>query len=324
MLSRFFSSTEDEAHSLIRRIVTGPLVLIGTLFVGGWVLSELGVGIFAQKILESHTLLIFAFIWAFWIVISLIKKYQQDKLTKQGKLELARMVQPITTLFRWVVVLFGLLFWLNNIGVNITTVLAGLGIGGLAVALALQKPIEDMMGTFSIFSQRTIRIGDFCGYGTITGVVEDIGLRATRLRTLTNTVVSIPNSRVAYAEIENFTAREKFRYWPKLRLRYDTTATQLRAITGSILEMLNQHDRVHDDSPWVRFTSFGDDAKIVTVSCFVKTTDYQAYLEVAEDINYRIEQIVQDAGAVFALPGQSIYLDDQGAGDPPVKKISPD
>lgn len=142
-------------------------------------------------------------------------------------------------------------------------------------------------------------------------MVEDIGLRATRLRTLSNTVVSIPNSLVAYAEIENFTSREKYRYWPTLRLRYDTTATQLRAVTGGILEMLEQHDRTHSDSPFVRFTSFGDDAMLVKASCFVKTTDYQEFLEVAEDLNYRIEQILQDAGASFALPGKTVYLDER-------------
>ena len=129
------------------------------------------------------------------------------------------VLRPMTGLVKLVVLVFGVLFWLNNLGVNITTLLAGLGVGGLAVALALQKPIEDMMGALTIFTQAPMRVGDFVRYGNVTGVVEDIGLRTTRLRTLNNTLVSIPNARIAHTEVENLTYREKIRYQPTLRLR---------------------------------------------------------------------------------------------------------
>ena len=218
-------------------------------------------------------------------------------------------MQPMSTLLKVLVLLFGLLFWLSNLGVNITTVIAGLGVGGLAVALALQKPIEDMMGALSIFSQAPFRVGDLCKYKGVLGTVEDIGLRTTRIRTLTNTVVSIPNAQIAYLEVENLSYRTKIRYWPTLRLRYDTKPEQLKAISEGILEMLSADERVYDDPVRVRFTDFDRDAVLLKVHAFMKTTDFAESLQIGEELNYGIMQIVEDAGARFALPGASIQIE---------------
>jgi len=215
----------------------------------------------------------------------------------------------LTTLAKIFIFIFGLLLWLNNIGVNITTVLAGLGVGGLAVALALQKPIEDMMGALTIFSQASMRVGDFCRYGTELGVVEDIGLRTTRLRTLTNTVVSIPNARIASMEVENISYRTKIRYWPTLRLRYDTTPEQLRSITNEIKQALEQNEHVYDEPLRVRFTDFDSDALLIKVHSFINTTDFTEFLGIAEDINIQIMEIVKSAGTSFALPGRAIFME---------------
>ena len=153
LLARIFSSPEKETYPLIRNIFTGPAVFIGILVTTGMVIERLGAGAHAQQVMRAGTLTTLAVIWALWSVINLVKSYQQEKLYKLGRPGAAKLMQPLTTLVKILVFIFGLLFWLNNIGVNITTVLAGLGVGGLAVALALQKPIEDMMGALTIFSQ---------------------------------------------------------------------------------------------------------------------------------------------------------------------------
>ena len=309
LLSRLFSSPRREIYPLVKKVLTGPLVLIAILLTGEAVFSNLGVGAYAEQIMEAQTVNIIAVIWAIWAIINLFKKYQQNKLIAMERPGAAKLMQPMTTLIKILVTIFGLLFWLNNIGVNITTVLAGLGVGGLAVALALQKPIEDMMGALSIFSQAPIRVGDLCKVGTVLGHVEDIGLRTTRVRTLTNTVVSIPNSLLAAGDIENLSYRTKIRYWPTLRLRYDTTAEQIREVSKNILNMLMDHDRVYDEPRRVRFTDFDDDAILIKLHSFLKTTDFAESLEIAEDLNLRVMEIVQAAGARFALPGKSIYLE---------------
>ena len=309
LLSRLFSSPGRDIYPLVKKVFTGPMVLIAILITTELVISELGIGAAAQALAEAQTINTLAAIWASWAIIDLFKKYKQNKLIVLERPGAAKLLQPMTTLIKIVVTIFGLLFWLNNIGVNITTVLAGLGVGGLAVALALQKPIEDMMGALSIFSQAPIRVGDLCQYGTVMGNVEDIGLRTTRVRTLTNTVVSIPNSLLSADKIENLSYRTKIRYWPTLRLRYDTTAEQIREASKNILAMLQEHDRVYDEPLRVRFTDFDDDAILIKVHSFLRTTDFPESLEIAEDLNFRVMEIVQASGARFALPGKSIYLE---------------
>jgi len=309
LLARLFSSPESEIYPLIRNIFTGPAVLIGILVTVGIVVEKLGAGAQAQQVMKAKTLSVLAIVWALWSVSNLVRTYQQEKLNRAGRPGAAKLMQPLTTLIKILIFIFGLLFWLNNIGINITTVLAGLGVGGLAVALALQKPIEDMMGALTIFSQASMRVGDFCRYGSEMGVVEDIGLRTTRFRTLTNTVVSIPNARIASVEVENLSFRTKIRYWPTLRLGYKTTPEQIRTILSGIKLALEQNENIHEEPLRVRFTDFDNDAILVKIHSFVKTTDFDEFLGIAEDINFQIMEIVKAAGASFALPGRAIFME---------------
>jgi len=308
-LSRVVSSPDKPTYPLWRRALTGPTVLIAILILLGFVVEGLGAGAYAQMIMDANTLGVAAVVWAIWVFISLFKTHKQSKLIEAGRPGAAKLMQPMSTLLKVLVLLFGLLFWLSNLGVNITTVIAGLGVGGLAVALALQKPIEDMMGALSIFSQAPFRVGDLVKYKNVLGAVEDIGLRTTRIRTLTNTVVSIPNAQIAYLEVENLSYRTKIRYWPTLRLRYDTRPEQLKAISEGILGMLKEHEQVHDEPMRVRFTDFDKDAVLLKVHAFMKTTDFAESLQIGEELNYRVMQIVDETGARFALPGASIQIE---------------
>ena len=314
LLSRLFSSPQSPTYALWRKVLTGPLVAVAILLVGEYVLARLGISAKAESIMEAQTVNTVVLIWALWAIINLVKKHQQEKLTRLGRPGAARLMQPMTTFAKLLIMLLGSLFWLSNMGVNISTVLAGLGVGGLALALALQKPLEDMMGAFTLFTQAPIRVGDLCRYGSIMGYVEDIGLRSTLIRTLTNTLVHIPNARIAIMEIENLSARTKIRYWPTLRLRYDTTPEQLRTVLNNIVEMLEQHERVHDEPVRVRFADFDEDAILIKVHAFMKTTDFPESLEIGEDLNFRVMEIVHSAGAKFALPGKSIYLEGESTG----------
>lgn len=309
VLSRIISSPSSAAYPLWRRALTGPVLLIAILVLLGFVVEGLGAGAYAQMVMDTRTVLVAAVVWTIWVFISLFKTQKSEKLMAAGRPGAAKLMQPMSTLLKVVVLLFGLLFWLNNLGVNITTVLAGLGVGGLAMALALQKPIEDMMGALSIFSQAPFRVGDLVKYKTVIGIVEDIGLRTTRVRTLTNTVVSIPNAQIAYLEVENLSYRTKIRYWPTLRLRYDTKPQQLQEISRRILDALKEHEQVYDEPLRVRFTDFDRDAVLLKVHAFMETTDFAESLQIAEELNYRVMQIVEDAGARFALPGATIQIE---------------
>ena len=309
LISRLVSSPDRPSYLLVRKAFKGPFVLIGIIVVLGITIDKLGAGAYAQMWMNAKTLSIVAVIWALWVLISLFRSRQQARLIAVGRPGAAKLMQPISTLFKILVLMFGLLFWLNNLGVNITTVLAGLGVGGLAVALALQKPIEDMMGALSIFSQAPFRVGDMCRYGEVLGVVEDIGLRTTRIRTLTDTVVSIPNAQMAYNEVENLSYREKIRYWPTLRLRYDTRPEQLTGIRDAIHQLLANHEQVHDDPVRVRITDFDRDAILIKIHCFLKTSDFSESLEIGEELNLRIMEIIERNEARFALPSATLHLE---------------
>lgn len=309
LLTRLLSSPGKPTYPLWRKVMTGPMVAVAILTLTSFAIGRLGIGAKAQEIMEAKTLITLVIIWALWSIMSLFKKHQQEKMTKLGRPGAAKLMQPMTTFAKMLVLMLGMLFWLSNMGVNISTVLAGLGVGGLALALALQKPLEDMMGALTLFTQAPIRVGDLCRYGTIMGVVEDIGLRSTLIRTLTNTLVHVPNARIAHIEIENFSSRTKIRYWPTLRLRYDTTPKQLRTVLSNIVEMLEQHERVYDDPIRARFAEFDEDAILIKVHSFMKTTVFAESLEIGEDLNFRIMEIVQNAGARFALPAKSIYME---------------
>jgi MscS family membrane protein len=308
-LSRLFSSPSRDTYPLVRKFFRGPFVLIGFLIVVEQLLRELGVGAYAREIMEAKTLVTIVLVWVVWSLTNLYRTHKQHKLEASGRPGAAKLLRPMTGLIKIVVLIFGALFWLNNIGINITTLLAGLGVGGLAVALALQKPIEDMMGALTIFTQAPMRVGDLVRYGNVTGVVEDIGLRTTRVRTLNNTVVSIPNARIAHTEVENLTYREKIRYQPTLRLRYDTSREQLQTIRDGIWELLETEDRVYGEPIRVRFTDFDEDAILMKVHCFMKTTDFTESLEIGEALNYRIMDIVESAGAAFALPSSTVVVE---------------
>jgi MscS family membrane protein len=310
---RIFSSPSKSTYPVLRKALTGPMVMAGMLLIGGFTIERLGAGAQAQVIMDANTLKTIVVIWLFWSLINLFKLHQQKKLYASGRPGAAKLMQPMTLLIKLTILVFGALFWLANIGFNITTVLGALGVGGLALALALQKPIEDMMGALTLFTQAPIRVGDLCKYGPVMGEIEDIGLRSTRIRTLTNTLVHVPNARIAHIEVENFSARTKIRFWPTLRLRYDATPQQLRTVMAGILEMLEQNERVYDDPLRVRFTEFDDDAILIKIHSFLKTTNFAESLEIGEELNLRIMEIVLAAGVEFALPGRSIYVEGETA-----------
>ncbi len=310
VLVRLFSSPESPTHSLWRKVLTGPVIAVSILLLLEQILLRLGAGALAQKILYTHTLDTLIFSWCLWNIANLVKSYKQEKLTAAGRVGAAKLIEPVTTFVKLLILLFGALFWMNNVGINITTVLAGLGFGGLAMALALQKPIEDVMGALTLFTQAPIKVGDLCRYDGYFGTVEDIGLRNTRIRTLTNTLVHIPNARIAHVEIENFSSRTKIRFWPTLRLRYDTTPEQLKTLIHNIREMLEQHERVYDEPLRVLLTELGEDAILIKLHAFLKTKDFPESLVISQELIFKIMVIVKAAGAHFALPGRSIYLED--------------
>ncbi|MCH2547727.1 MAG: mechanosensitive ion channel family protein, partial [Alphaproteobacteria bacterium] len=157
------------------------------------------------------------------------------------------------------------------------------------------------------------RVGDFGNFGNFVGTVEDIGLRSTRIRTLGRSVVSVPNSEMAGMRIETYAPRDQILLKTVLGLRYETTTDQMRYIIVQIKELLVSHPMVDNSPARARFVAFSDYSLDVEVFAYIKTSDWNEYLEVQEDLFLRMKDIVESAGSDFAFPSQTVYFE-RGAG----------
>lgn len=289
------------------RLVRGPLRLLLFLLVADLMVEHINPPVWFQALLKSRTLFSVAMVWmVFWIIDFLLERLS-ERYQFQGRSTARVLLLPIGTATKTMFVIITLLVWLDNLGFKITTLLAGLGIGGLAVALALQKPLENLISAITLYTSQPVAVGDFCRFGENIGTVEEIGLRATKVRTLDHSLLTVPNVEFAHLPLENFSKREKMWYHPQIRLRYDTTPDQIRYILVEIRKMLYAHPKVLDDPARIRFGGFGSFSLDLEVFSYINVTDYGEFLEVAEDLNLRIMDIVQEAGSAFALPSQTLY-----------------
>lgn len=210
-------------------------------------------------------------------------------------------------------VLIAIVWTLANWGYDTTALLAGLGVGGLAVALAAQKTIENLFGGLAIISDRPVLVGDFCKFGEKSGTVEDIGLRSTRIRTNDRTVVTIPNGEFSSLQIENFNRRDKIWFHPVLGLRRDTTPEQVRFLLVEIRRVLYAHPKVDPTPARVRFIAIGPQSLDLEVFSYIVTTNFDEYLEIQEDLLLRFLEVIARAGTSLAVPAQlSLVARDRG------------
>ncbi len=308
-LSWLFSKPGSPLHIPVRRLFTRPMVLLAIGLVTGNLLKELGLGATAQALVETKTLMTIVVVWIVFSLIDLARARRREAFIAQGRSDAHILGRPMANALKLSTLLAAALIWLSNTGIDITTLLAGLGVGGIALALALQKPIEDLLGAISIYSQQPIVTGDLCKYGTTLGKIEEIGLRTTRIRTLNDTLVSVPNCIIAHGAIENYSARQKMLYHPELPLRYDTTQKQMQTIIDAIGEMASKHEGVISKSVRIMFTEFQENSMILKARIYVDTSDFSTYLQVVTELNMGIMKIVQDNGAHFAQGAKTVMLE---------------
>jgi len=194
---------------------------------------------------------------------------------------------------------------LGHLGYNTTAVLTGLGIGGVAIALAAQKTIENLFGGVSVISDRPVFVGDYCKFGDRTGWIEDIGLRSTRIRTQDRTIVTVPNGEFAAMTLENFSKRDKVWFHHTLNLRRDTTPDQVRQILSAIEKMLIEHPRVDAGRTPVRFIGVGSYSLDLEVFAYVLTSDVDEFLPIQQELLLKLLDAVAAAGTSLALPTQA-------------------
>ena len=290
------------------RVVSGPLRFLVFVLVFREVVDVVAPTLVFRAILSAGLLFEIAVAWTVIRVADLFFDHMRERLERE-RTGSSVLVRPLRTVTRVVVVMLAVLVWLDNVGFEIGTLLAGLGIGGVAVALAAQKSLEDVFGAVTLYLGRAVGTGDFCRSGDVLGTVEEIGLRWTRVRTLGNTLVNVPNSEFAKQPLENFSLREKCWYHPQIRLRYETTPDQLRYVLVEVRKLLYGHPKLMADPARIRFVGFGEYSFDLDIFAYVDTRVWSEYLEIAEDLNLRIMDIVAQAGTGFALPSETTYLE---------------
>ena len=201
-----------------------------------------------------------------------------------------------------------LLVILGTLGVNLTATLAGLGIGGIAIAFAAQKSLENLFGGFVVLGDKVLRVGDFVRVGTVQGEIEDVTLYATRIRTLERTVVSIPNGTMMTSQIENLSRRDKFLFRHTLGLVFETTAAQMDAALQGCRRALEADARVEPGSSRARFLKVGAYTLDVEVFAYLIVPDWPAFLAAQEELLLALMRAVENAGSGLAFPTSTTYL----------------
>jgi MscS family membrane protein len=200
---------------------------------------------------------------------------------------------------------FGATAVLASWGYDTKTVLAGLGIGGVAIALAAKSTVENFFGGLAVVTDHPVYVGDFCKFGDSVGTVEDIGLRSTRIRTVDRTVLIVPNAQFSSVTVENFSRQDKMLFHLTLNLRRDTTPDQLRTILTTVQKISERHPKVETGRLPVRFIGVGAYSLDIEVFVYVLTADGDEFMTIRQDLILRILDGVADAGTTLALPTQA-------------------
>ena len=253
-------------------------------------------------------LLLAGIVWWLWRAVDLAAERMRDHLRPDHPRTAQSVYVLGRRLLKGVALAIALLAGLAAFGVDLTTTLAGLGIGGVALAFASQKTLENVFGGIFVLSDRSIVVGDVCQIGKYTGEVVDVGLRSMQLRTVNRTVVYVPNGTLATMEVENLSRRDKFLFNPVVGLRYETTLEQLQRVATDIKASLTTDDRVENSTLRVRLVRFGAYSLDVEVFAYVQAQDYPSFLGVQEELLMRIMGIVRYAGTDLAFPSQTMYV----------------
>jgi MscS family membrane protein len=288
----------------------GPGAMLAAVLIHYYFVISIGTSILYRQYYQRVVLILVASAsyWAVTRVTHWIFRNIWLSLTVRGRLA-ERSLVSLTRRVLDVVIFFAIgLFVLSKLDVNVTAALAGLGIGGLAIGLGAQKTFENLLGGISILTDKAIVVGDPCKIGDQAGVVEDIGLRSTKLRTENRTLVSIPNGTVATATLENFRFRDKILFKQVVRLRYDLSPDHVRYVLEQIYEVLVHHAKVEESTARVRLLRFGENAIEAEIYAYILERDFGEFLAAQEDLLLQVMETLERTGGAVALPSQTTVV----------------
>jgi MscS family membrane protein len=295
--------------------VARPLRLLVLALVIRWVVSVLELPLLERRFwsIIQTSLATTAITWLLLLVNGLGERYVLRRFPSSKAGEIAPLVRVARRVGDVFVIVGGVLVMFYYFGFDPTAALAGLGIGGIAVALAAQKTLENVIGGLSITFDHAVRPGDFLKVGDALGTVDSVGLRSTRIRTLDRTILTVPNGQIANVNIETLSARDKFWFHHFVALRYETTSAQVRSVVEGVRQVLVDGPGVDPHFIRVRFFRLGPFSLDIEVSTYIVASNWERFLEIQQDLLLRIMEVVEEAGTAIALPSQTLQFADARA-----------
>ncbi|MEM1348873.1 MAG: mechanosensitive ion channel family protein [Myxococcota bacterium] len=286
----------------------------------GWFLNLLGCyiavlvlglsqGVQAGALLVIHVVGIVLIAWALYAGVEAVVGALNDYAdATESRIDDA-LVPLVRSLLRVVVVVVATMMIIEEFGYNATSLVAGLGIGGLAFALAAQQTLANLFGSLMIFTDRPFGPGDWIKTKHGEGIVEDVGLRSTRVRTFSKSLLSVPNADIAGAPIENFSEMTMRRIKTDLALSYATTPAQMKFILAELRALIEREEKMFHDAYYVNFVGFEASSLTVMILVFTTTTDFGEFMEIRQRFFLNIMNLVERAGTSLAFPSQSLYIE---------------
>ncbi len=311
-LHRWLSRTEPDTriHFLSWRLIrpVSIIAVVGLLppFIDKQINTS---GAFSNLVDTTTTvLLFFSVAWLFWLAVRLLFEWiiQSPRIGDES-LD-ANLLRLIAGTVGTVGVIVILAYGGQALGLPILSVFAGLGIGGLAIALAIKPTLENLIGGVVLYVDKPVRVGDFCSFGTKMGTVETIGIRSIQIRALDRTLITVPNAQFVDLELVNWAKCDQLMINETIGVRYETTPDQLRYALAKLREMLQGHPLINSNKIRVRFSGYGDSSLNITIRVYAKTQEWDEFHAIREDILLRIFDVITEAGTGFAFSSHTIYM----------------
>jgi MscS family membrane protein len=308
-VSLFVRRRDTEMSHRVASFVKGPTRVLLWLSLGSICLPFIGLSATLRKANQAGTLYTIVVAWFASRMVDLIVDWMSERLTRSGQEAAPVLLRPLKTALKVVIIIAAALVWLDNLGFSVATLLAGLGVGGLAVALACQDTLKNLIGSIMIMLDKPYRVGQRIVVKGHDGVVEEIGLRSTRLRLLTGHQTSIPNDEMARADIENIGRRPHIRRLTNIALPYDTPLEKVDRAVEIVERILDNHEGMDPEfPPRVYFNEFNRDSLNIIMLYWYHPADYWAFLALNQRVNKQIMEAFEKEGIKFALPSTATFL----------------
>jgi len=310
LIPKIYKKAGEDPYIGVMRAFSLPVQLNLAIWCFIYFSKEAGISLVVRQRFSNLTVIVgvVAVVLLVWQLLDVIGIVTERRMQRSRNQSAVSAILFLRRALKTTLVILGAIVILDTVGFDVTTGIAALGIGGIALALGTQKTVENFVGSVTIIADQPVRVGDFCKIGDITGTIERIGMRATQVRTNDRTIVTIPNGELSSLKIENYAYRERYWFHPVFYLRPETTPDQIRQLIVDLRRVLLTHPRVNPVPARVRFIEIGLNGVKIEVFAYVDTADADVFLEIQEELLLKMMDVVTASGTGFMLPSHTVYF----------------